>query len=139
MYGKLKLSGIFASMGTGGHIAAITLYFHNKNRTVKIFGIQPEENGTIPGIKKQDFKNWWNINDVPDHVYSVNLEDSIDILIKTARTNGILPGISGGAVLAGIKKAYSEGVLDEGDYVCVIPDNGIKYLDEIYNEKNIIF
>jgi len=139
MYGKLKLSGIFASMGTGGHIAGITLYFHNKNRTVKIFGIQPEENGTIPGIKKQDFKNWWNINDVPDHVYSVNLEDSIDILIKTARTNGILPGISGGAVLAGIKKAYSEGVLDEGDYVCVIPDNGIKYLDEIYNEKNIIF
>ncbi|MGC8573163.1 MAG: pyridoxal-5'-phosphate-dependent protein subunit beta [Caldisphaera sp.] len=135
IYGKLKLNGIFASMGTGGHIAGLIFYFHNKNKAVKIFGIQPEENGTIPGIKKQDFKNWWNINDSPDDIYSVSLEESIDVLITTARTNGILPGISGGAVLAGLKKAYNNGDLDEGDYVCIIPDNGIKYLDEIYNER----
>ncbi len=136
IYGKLRLKGIFASMGTGGHIAGLLLYFHNKNKGIKIIGVQPEENSAIPGIKKQDFNKWWDIKESPDKIFSVSYDEAIDMIIKTARNNGIIPGISGGAVLAGIKKAYEEGILEEGDYVCVIPDNGIKYLDEIYEKIN---
>ncbi|AFZ70537.1 cysteine synthase [Caldisphaera lagunensis DSM 15908] len=134
IYGKLRLKGIFASMGTGGHIAGILLYFHNKYNGIKVFGVQPMENGSIPGIKKQDFNKWWSISELPDKVFSVSFDEAVEMIVKTARNNGIIPGISGGAVLAGFKKAYEQGILEEGDYSCIIPDNGIKYLDDIYEE-----
>ncbi|MGC8621069.1 MAG: PLP-dependent cysteine synthase family protein [Caldisphaera sp.] len=130
-YGKIKIKGIFASMGTGGHIAGISFYFHNRDNNIKVFGVQPKENSPIPGIKRQNFDDWWLTKEKPDLILDVSKNDAISALKKVAKHNGIIPGLSSGAVLAGIIKAYNEGLIEKGDYICILPDNGLKYLNEI--------
>ena len=126
-FSKAKLKGVFASMGTGGHVAGLSFYFHNRGQ-VKVYGVQPK-GGKIPGIKRQNFDNWWGIEERPDYILEVTPEDAIKASVLVARSNGVLPGLSGGAVVSAFLKAYHRGLLEEGDYVVIIPDSGIKYLE----------
>ena len=63
-----------------------------------------------------------------DETVDVTLEEALEAGIEAARATGILPGPSGGAVLAAVKKLAGEGRL-EGDVAVIIPDTGYKYLD----------
>ncbi|MCE4607461.1 MAG: hypothetical protein F7B61_00675, partial [Caldisphaeraceae archaeon] len=101
--------------------------FHNRGQ-VKVYGVQPKD-GKIPGIKRQNFDNWWGIEERPDYVLEVTPEDAIKASVLVARSNGVLPGLSGGAVVSAFLKAYHRGLLEEGDYVAIIPDSGVKYLE----------
>lgn len=125
-FAGLKLKGVFVSMGTGGHAAGIAFYFKNRMPGVRVVGVQPAGGG-IPGIKRQDFSGWWGPMPRPDEVVEVSADEALDAAIDVARSNGLLFGVSGGAVVAAIRRL--SGGLEEGDYVAVIPDHGIKYLD----------
>ncbi len=123
----LRLRGVFVTMGTGGHAAGISFYFRNRRPDVKVYGVQPDEGGRIPGIKRQDFSSWWPLGERPHEVIEVSAEEAMDAAIEVAKTNGILFGVSGGAAVAALRKSVDR--LEEGDYVVIIPDHGIKYLD----------
>jgi cysteine synthase/O-phosphoserine sulfhydrylase/cystathionine beta-synthase len=122
----LKLRGIFVTLGTRGHSAGIAFYFKNRRPDVKVFGVQPAEGSIIPGIRRQDPSRWWPMAERPDEIIDVTDSEAIDSAIAVARTNGLLFGMSGGAAVAALLK---KGKLEEGDYVLVVPDHGIKYLD----------
>jgi cysteine synthase A len=126
----LKPERIIASMGTAGHIAGISKYFKQKyGDNVEIIGVQPAEGERIPGIKRQDVKeNVFLRNSKIDRIIEVNFTESIDGIMKVARTSGILVGFSGGACIAAYEKLKS---YDDRVTVIIIPDDLYKYAYEI--------
>ena len=129
-FAGLKLKGIFVTMGTGGHSAGISFYFKNRRPDVKVFGVQPARGSVIPGIRRQDMSSWWPIEERPDVILDVTELDAAAAAVRVARSNGILPGMSGGAAIAAFESVADE--LEEGDYVVILPDHGIKYLERYY-------
>jgi cysteine synthase/O-phosphoserine sulfhydrylase/cystathionine beta-synthase len=127
----LKLRGVAASMGTGGHAAGISFYFKNRRPDVRVIGVQPAEGSHIPGIRRQDISKWWPFPERPDVIVDVTEEEAMETAISVARSNGLLFGVSGGAALAGLLKISG---VEEGDYIVVVPDHGIKYLERYLAE-----
>jgi len=66
-----------------------------------------------------------------DKIYEVDLKEALEEVIITARNNGILVGLSSGAVLRAVSKAIKDRVIDEGDVVAILPDHGLKYVELI--------
>ena len=117
-----KPSVIVAAIGTAGHIAGISKYFKEKY-DVKVVGVQPTPNSFIPGMKrienKQPFLNYSKI----DKIIEVSFEEAIKGVIEVAKKEGLLVGLSSGAVLSATKKVNYEGV-----YVLIFPDDIFKYI-----------
>ncbi len=67
----------------------------------------------------------------PDRVIRITDRESVAAARRLARTEGILCGASGGAVLAAVEKLLPEL---SGDVVLVLHDGGTHYLDTIYND-----
>ena len=69
----------------------------------------------------------------PHRVLRVNDRDSVAGARRLARLEAILPGASGGAVVAAVEKLLPE--LEPGsEVVIILHDNGTRYLDTIYND-----
>jgi len=95
---KTPPSGIFAGVGTSGHIAALSKYFKSKYGSTKIYGVIPAKGSTIPGIKRLETKPKWFFKVEIDEVEEVSLKEAIHGCIYIARREGILIGLSSGAV-----------------------------------------
>lgn len=67
----------------------------------------------------------------PDRVLRITDRDSVAAARKLARTEGILCGASGGAVVAGVEKLLPDLT---GDVVLILHDGGTNYVDTIYND-----
>jgi len=122
---------IVGGIGTSGHMSAITFYFKNKfNDSVRVYCVQPAPNEVIPGIRRVEsgmkWIHWVNI----DGLIDVSRDEAIEGAISVARSEGILVGLSSGAVIAGFRKLLESGVLGDGDYVLVFPDHGFKYVEQ---------
>ncbi len=122
---------IIGGIGTSGHMSAISLYFKSKYRgKVKIVGVQPAPGHTIPGIRRVETgMKWIHITEF-DEIVDVTRDEAIEAAIRIARSEGILIGLSSGAVTRAFEKLLEEGKLEEGDYVLVYPDNGLKYAEQ---------
>lgn len=68
----------------------------------------------------------------PHRIVRINDRESVDAARRLARTEGILCGASGGAVVAAVEKL---GADLSGDVVLVLHDGGTNYLDTIYNDE----
>lgn len=68
----------------------------------------------------------------PDRVERVTDRKSVEGARRLARTEGILCGASGGAVVAAVDKLLPEL---SGDIVLVLHDGGTNYLDTIFNDE----
>ncbi|MGC9071818.1 MAG: PLP-dependent cysteine synthase family protein [Acidilobus sp.] len=127
--GGLRLRAVFVTMGTGGHAAGVATYFALRRPEVRVVGVQPAEGSSIPGIKRQ--VDWpWGQLQRPREVIEVSDEEALRVSIGLAREVGLLFGPSGGAALAAALRSISG---EEGDYVIVVPDHGVKYL-RLYSE-----
>ncbi|GAB3940172.1 pyridoxal-phosphate dependent enzyme [Corynebacterium tapiri] len=70
----------------------------------------------------------------PDNVTRIAPADAIEAAYSLARTEAILPGASGGAVMAALQQALPE--LPEGsEVVVVLHDAGNAYLGTMYNQS----
>lgn len=67
----------------------------------------------------------------PDRIVRVGDRDSVAAARQLARTEGVLCGASGGAVVAAVGKLLPEL---HGDVVLVLHDGGTHYLDTVYND-----
>lgn len=126
----LKPTVIIGGLGTSGHMSAISLYFKSKyGDQVKIVGVQPAPNEVIPGIRRIEtgmkWYHWVKFDDVVD----VKQVEAIEAAINIARREGLLIGLSAGAVAHAFNKIASE----EGVYVLVFPDTGYKYAEQFEN------
>jgi len=122
----LEPTHIIGSLGTSGHMSAISLYFKNKYKNVKIIGVQPAPDEVIPGIRRVETGMKWIYWVEFDQIIDVTRREAIEGALSIARNEGLLIRLSSGAVVHAFKKIAGE----EGVYVLVFPDTGYKYAEQ---------
>ncbi|RLE89444.1 MAG: cysteine synthase [Thermoprotei archaeon] len=119
--------GIFAGVGTSGHIAALSKYFKSKyGSSVKIYGIIPSGDCSIPGIKRLETGPKWFFEVEVDGVEEVSFREAIEGCAYIARHEGLLIGLSSGAVTSAFIRRSKD--LSPGTYVLIYPDDAFKYI-----------
>lgn len=121
---------VIAGIGTSGHIYAISKRLRERyGDSVRIVGVQPAPGSEIPGIKRVETRPKWLEMAKPDLIIDVSLEEAIEGVIAVARREGLLIGLSAGAVYRAYKRLVERGW--RGVYVLVFPDDVFKYVDII--------
>ena len=123
-----KVTHFVSSMGTTGTIMGTSSFLKEKDTSIKIVGVQPTDDSSIPGIRK------WPEAYLPrifnpakvDQVLEVSEKESRVMAKRLAAEEGIFAGMSsGGATAAALKLIDS---LEEGVVVSIICDRGDRYL-----------
>lgn len=117
-----------SSMGTTGTIMGTSTYLKEKNPAVKIIGVQPTDDSSIPGIRK------WPEAYLPkifnpakvDKILEVSEEESQAMAKRLAEEEGIFAGMSSGGAAAAALKLIN--TIDEGVVVSIVCDRGDRYL-----------
>jgi cysteine synthase/O-phosphoserine sulfhydrylase/cystathionine beta-synthase len=127
---ELKPSCIIGGLGTSGHMSAISFYFKNKYKNnIKIIGVQPAPNEVIPGIRRIETGMKWYHWASFDNIVDVTQKEAIEGAIQIARKEGLLVGLSAGAVFSAFSKVKEE----QGVCVLIFPDTGYKYAEQFEN------
>ena len=132
-----KVDIFVAGVGTGGTLSGVGAYLKSQNPDVKIVAVEPKgspvlSEGTagkhgIQGIGAGFVPETLN-TDIYDEIITVSNEDAYETGRNTARTEGVLVGISSGAAIwAAIqlaKRPENKGKTS----VALLPDTGERYL-----------
>jgi len=129
---------VIAGIGTSGHIAGISKKLKEKyGDQVKVIGVQPAPDSNIPGIKRVETgPKWFSIAKI-DEIIDISWKEAVEGVIEVARREGILIGISSGAVFQAYKRLSDR----EGVFVLIFPDDGFKYIEhfekylELYSKR----
>jgi cystathionine beta-synthase len=146
-----KITHFVVGVGTGGTISGVGRFLKEKNKSVKIWGIDTygsvfkkyhetgifDENEIYPykteGIgedilpKNVDFK-------IIDYFEKVTDKDAAIFTRRLAREEGIFGGYSCGAAISGIIQLKNQ--LSKGDIVVVLlHDSGSRYIGKVYNDE----
>jgi cysteine synthase/O-phosphoserine sulfhydrylase/cystathionine beta-synthase len=119
---------IIGGLGTSGHMSAISFYFKSKyGDSVRIVGVQPAQGHVIPGIRRVESGMKWIHMVKFDEIIDVTSDEAIEGVIEVARREGLLIGLSSGAVFKAFRKLSPE----RGNIVLIFPDNGYKYAEQL--------
>ncbi len=121
----LRPDYLIGALGTSGHMSALSLYFKSKYGT-KVVGVQPSKGEVIPGMRRVESGMKWYEWAEFDELVDVRREDAVRGIVEIARRDGILVGMSSGAVYEALKSVEGKGT-----YVLIFPDSGYKYLDQL--------
>ena len=134
-----RVDAIIAGIGTGGTISGCAKRLKELNPKIKAYGVEAAESPLLTkGVAAAHAIQGISSNFVPktldmsviDKLIDIKGDEAIEITREAAKKEGLLVGISSGAVLkAGIEldKKYSfEG--KEKIIVCILADNGERYL-----------
>jgi cystathionine beta-synthase len=143
-----KVTHLVCGIGTGGTIVGVAKYLKEKNREIRIIGVDPEgsiyadyfKTGKLPeshpykveGIGQDSMPKIMEFNNI-DEVFTVSDKESFLATRMLARKEGIFAGGSAGsAIHVALKVA---GTLSPSDImVVIIPDHGSRYLSKLYND-----
>lgn len=126
-----------AGIGTGGTITGTSRFLKEKNPQMKVIAVEPSDSpllsqGKTGGHKLQGMGPNFipNILDksVIDEIYTVTTEEAFESGAEIAKTEGILVGISSGAVLSVGKKVALLPEYKDKNIVVLLPDSGDRYL-----------
>lgn len=118
---------IVGSVGTAGHMVGVSMYFKERyGDSIKIIVVQPKEGSPIPGIKRLREDNPFAKMLMADEVVEVSKEQAMVGVIHVARGDGLLIGLSSGAV------AYAAMKMSIDDAVLIFPDDAWHYVDDPY-------
>lgn len=129
---------IVVGIGSGGTITGIGKKVKNVNKKTQIIGIEPDSakfysqhevaNSDIPGIGTTFAPGVIDLN-IVDEIITVKKDEAIEMQKLLAKKEGILVGISSGAVLAGaIKFLKNNNKLKNKRIVLLFADSGERYL-----------
>jgi cysteine synthase A len=131
-----KVDIVVAGIGTGGTISGIAQWIKEKNKNVKVIGVEPIDfphniegigAGFVPSVLKRE---------LIDEIIKLKDKDAFETAHKLAKEEGILGGISSGAaVWAAIKIAQREEVKDKL-IVVILPDSAERYLSKLSRKNN---
>lgn len=123
-----EITHFISSMGTTGTIVGTSRFLKEKNGGIQVIGLQPDEDASIPGIRrwpKAYMPKIFTAVDI-DEVWNVSQFQAENAMRELARQEGIFCGVSsGGAVAAALElnQRTSNGVI-----VAIICDRGDRYL-----------
>lgn len=123
----IKIDVLIAGIGTGGHISGIAKKLREYYPKLKVIGVIPCKNNIIPGIKRIEYGVKW-VHEVVDDVIEISVKEAIEGVIKLARAEGLLVGLSSGAVFRAFLKIREQIGLEK-TYLLIFPDDIFKYLD----------
>lgn len=123
-----KVTHFISSMGTTGTIVGTSKFLKEKNKNIKIIGVQPEEGAQIPGIRKWPKEYLPSIfsDDNIDEIVNVSQKNAEDTARKLAKKEGIFSGAStGGALFVAMQIAKQN---PNSHIVSIACDRGDRYL-----------
>lgn len=132
------VDAVVVGMGSGGTITGLGKKVKNACNKVQIIGIEPNSakfyskreiaNGDIPGIGSTFMPGVIDLN-VVDEIITIKNSEALEMQKLLARKEGLLVGISSGAVLAGaIKYLKENSKMKNKRIVLLFPDSGERYL-----------
>lgn len=132
-----KIDYFVAGIGTGGTISGVAKYLKEKNKNIRVYGVEPLSSPLltkgyagshkIQGIGANFIPKTLNL-DVIDEIVDVSDENAKKYAKMLAKLEGLLVGYSSGANLfAAIEIAKNPQNKDK-NIVVILPDNGSKYL-----------
>jgi S-sulfo-L-cysteine synthase (O-acetyl-L-serine-dependent) len=123
-----SITHFVSAMGTTGTIMGVSRYLKEQNPNVQVVGVQPDDQSSIPGIRKWPKEYLPAIFDPArlDRVIEVTQEEAEECTRRMAREEGIFAGISSGGALAAALKLSRE--VENATIVSIICDRGDRYL-----------
>ncbi len=147
-----RVTHVVIAIGTGGTISGIGRYLKEKNKKIKIIGVDPKgsvyfdyfKRKKIPKILKtyklegvgEDFLPGTMDFSVVDEVLQVGDKEAFMSARNLARREGILAGGSSGMALYAAIKILKR--LKKGLLVVIFPDSGRNYLSKFYNDEWLV-
>jgi cysteine synthase B len=130
-----EITHFIASMGTTGTIVGTAKYLKSMNPDIKIIGVQPEEDASIPGIRKWPEEYLPKIYDDKniDEIIYITQEQAENTTKELAEKEGIFSGpSSGGTTFVALEVAEKE---ENAVIVSIICDRGDRYISTgIFNK-----
>lgn len=132
-----QLAAFVAGIGTGGTLTGTGRFLKNKNKAIKVVGIEPASSPLLTQGKSGPHKiQGIGANFVPenldksvyDEVLPVKDEDAIETAKLLSKKEGILTGISSGAALYGAIELARRPEFEGKLIVALLPDTGDRYL-----------
>jgi len=123
-----KVTHFVSAMGTTGTIMGVSRYLKEKNPDIKIVGVQPEGNESIPGIRRwpEEYLPEIYESDRVDQVIDISPAQAEGMTRRLAAEEGIFAGVSsGGAIFATLELAKH---IKNSVLVTIICDRGDRYL-----------
>ena len=126
-----QIDAFFAGIGTGGTITGVGRYLKERNPSIQIIGVEPENRHhklsglkRVTGLPDEHFPKILD-RDIVDDYISVSDEDAFRAGINVARTDGVMVGPTTGALL---HAATQWGADNAGTAVVISGDNAAKYV-----------
>lgn len=123
-----EITHFVSAMGTTGTIMGTSRYLKEKNQSVQIVGVQPEDGASIPGIRRWPeayLPKIYNPAQV-DRILDVSQQEAEDTVRRLASEEGIFAGVSSGGAVAAALRLSKE--LSNSTIVAIICDRGDRYL-----------
>jgi cysteine synthase A len=128
---------LIAGLGTGGTLCGAGAYLKDMKSEIKLVGVEPEESpfiskgifkphrimGTAPGFYPETLDR-----EIIDDIYLVSEEIAFQKCREIARSEGLLIGISSGAVASAAIDFAGRAENREKVIVCIFADTGQRYL-----------
>ncbi len=132
-----KINVFLACIGSGGTLSGTAKYLKEKNKEILTLGIEPLSSPLITknqigahkiqGIGANFIpKNY--INKFVDKVLTCKDEDAYEFTRILAKEEGLLCGISSGAVLSAVIDNFNTKEYKDKNIVILLPDTGMRYL-----------
>ena len=125
-----------AGVGTGGTISGTGKYLKSKNPEIKVIAVEPKSSNVLSGGKAgphmiqgigAGFIPETLDTTIYDEVIQIDNNDAFETAKLMAKNEGILVGISSGAVLHGAIKLAEKEELKGKTIVVILPDSGDRY------------
>ena len=123
-----SITHFVSAMGTTGTIMGVSRYLKERNPQVQIIGLQPEEDASIPGIRRWPEAYLPEIFEASrvDRIIDMGQQEAEDCMRRLAREEGIFCGVSSGGAVAGMLRIARE--VENATLVAIICDRGDRYL-----------
>lgn len=125
-----------SAMGTTGTIMGVSRFLKERNQSIQIIGVQPEDGSSIAGIRR------WPTAYLPrifepervDRILDVSQADAEKTCRRLARQEGVFVGVSSAGAVHIARHIASE--LSQGVVVCILCDRGDRYLSStLFDEE----
>lgn len=131
-----EISAFVMGIGTGGTIAGVAKYLKERALAVKVVGVVPKGSPIatgkatvgepIEGLATSSFPGiYQRHSDLIDEVVEVSYRDAYEMMLRLAREEGVLGGLSTGANVSVAVKVAKE--LQCGAVVTLAPDSLFRY------------